>query len=75
MEQACGLAVLASVLLIRACQQAMRPGTSWRSAQLQQALRVRLITHHVEHHVKTRLTKARQVASSLALDQRDVVFE
>lgn len=75
LAKACGIAVLASLLLIRACHQERLPGTSWSIAQLQHAFRVRLMTHQVEHHVKTRLTKARQVASSLALDQRDVVFE
>jgi len=69
MEQAFGIAVLAYVLLSRACPQEILPGTSWSLAQLQQALRLRLITNQVEHHVKTRLTKARNVAYSLALDQ------
>ncbi len=62
MEQAFGIAVLAYVLLSRACHQEILPGTSWSLAQLQQALRLRIITNQVEHHVKTRLTKARKVA-------------
>jgi hypothetical protein len=61
-EKSFGIAVLASLLLIRACHQEIRPGTSWSIAQLQHALRLRIITNQVEHNVKTRLTKARKVA-------------
>jgi hypothetical protein len=61
-EKSFGIAVLAYVLLIRACHQEMLPGTSWSMAQLQHALRLRIITNQVEHHVQTRLTKARNVA-------------
>jgi len=62
MEQSFGIAVLAYVLLSRACHQEILPGTSWSLAQLQHALRLRIITNQVEHNVKTRLTKARKVA-------------
>ena len=61
-EKSFGIAVLAYLLLIRACHQEIRPGTSWSIAQLQHALRLRIITNQVEHNVKTRLTKARKVA-------------
>jgi hypothetical protein len=61
-EKSFGIAVLAYVLLIRACHQEIRPGTSWSIAQLQHAFRLRIITNQVEHNVKTRLTKARKVA-------------
>ena len=61
-EKSFGIAVLAYLLLIRACHQEIRPGTSWSIAQLQHALRLRIITKQVEHNVKTRLTKARKVA-------------
>jgi hypothetical protein len=61
-EKSFGIAVLAYLLLIRACHQEILPGTSWSIAQLQHALRLRLITNQVEHNVKTRLTKARKVA-------------
>ena len=57
-----GIAVLAYLLLIRACHQEIRPGTSWSIAQLQHALRLRVITNQVEHNVKTRLTKVRKAA-------------
>src|SRR5215471_5422900 len=68
-EQSFGIAVLAYLLLIRACHQEMLPGTSWSIAQLQYAFRLRIMTNQVEHNVKTRLAKARKVASSLALDR------
>ena len=61
-EKSFGIAVLAYLLLIRACHQEILPGTSWSIAQLQHALRLRIITNQVEHNVKTRLTKVRKVA-------------
>jgi Transposase DDE domain len=61
-EHSFGIAVLAYLLLIRACHQEIRPGTSWSIAHLQHALRLRIITNQVEHNVKTRLTKVRKVA-------------
>ena len=61
-EKSFGIAVLAYLLLIRACHQEILPGTSWSIAQLQHAFRLRLITNQVEHNVKTRLPKARKVA-------------
>jgi hypothetical protein len=61
-EKSFGIAVLAYLLLLRACHQEILPGTSWSIAQLQHALRIRIITNQVEHNVKTRLTKARKVA-------------
>jgi Transposase DDE domain len=67
-ENSFGIAVLAYLLLMRACHQEILPGTSWSIAQLQHALRLRIITNQVEHNVKTRLTKARKAAYYLALD-------
>jgi len=61
-EKSFGRAVLAYLLLIRACHQEILPGTSWSIAQLQHAFRLRIITNQVEHNVKTRLTKARKLA-------------
>jgi hypothetical protein len=61
-EKSFGIAVLAYLLLIRACHQEIRPGLSWSIAQLQHAFRLRIITNQVEHDVKTRLTKIRKVA-------------
>jgi hypothetical protein len=56
-EHSFGIAVLAYLLLIRACHQEILPGTSWSIAQLQHALRLRMITKQVEHHVKVQLKK------------------
>jgi hypothetical protein len=61
-EKSFGIAVLAYLLLIRACHQEILPGTSWSIAQLQHAFRLRIITNQVEHNVKTRLAKARKAA-------------
>jgi hypothetical protein len=61
-EKSFGIAVLAYLLLIRACHQEMLPGTSWSIAQLQHAFRLRIMMIQVEHNVKTRLAKARKVA-------------
>ena len=61
-EKSFGIAVLAYLLLIRACHQEMLPGTSWSIAQLQHAFRLRIMMNQVEHNVKTRLAKARKVA-------------
>lgn len=61
-ENSFGIAVLAYVLLIRACHQEILPGTSWSIAHLQHAFRLRIITTQVEHDVKTRLAKAHTAA-------------
>jgi Transposase DDE domain len=61
-EKSFGIAVLAYLLLIRVCHQEILPGTSWSIAQLQHALRLRIITNQVEHNVKVRLTKVRKAA-------------
>jgi hypothetical protein len=65
-EKSFGVAILAYLLLIRACHQEILPGTSWSMAQLQHAFRLRIITNQAEHSVKRRLTKFRNVASCLA---------
>ena len=61
-EHSFGIAVMAYLLLIRVCHQDILPGKPWSVAQLQHALRLRVITNQVEHNVKTRLTNARKVA-------------
>jgi hypothetical protein len=61
-ERSFGIAFLAYLLLIRACQKEILPGTSWSIAPLQHALRLRIITNQVEHSVKARLTKVRKLA-------------
>src|SRR5712691_3457896 len=61
-EKSFGIAVLAYLLLIRACHQEILPGQAWSLAQLQHAFRLRMLTKQVEHNVQTRLAKARKVA-------------
>jgi hypothetical protein len=61
-ENSFGIAVLAYLLLIRACHQEILPGKAWSVAQLQHALRLHVITTQVEHNVKMRLGKSRKVA-------------
>jgi hypothetical protein len=61
-EKSLGIAVVAYLLLIRACHQEIVPGKSWSIAQLQHAFRLRMITKQVEHNVKTQMAKARKVA-------------
>ena len=61
-EKSFGIAVLAYLLLLRACHQEIVPGTSWSIAQLQHTFRLHVMTNQVEHNLKARLTKARKVA-------------
>ena len=61
-EKSFGIAVLAYLLLLRACHQEIVPGKSWSIAQLQHTFRLRVMTNQVEHNLKARLTKARKVA-------------
>jgi DDE family transposase len=61
-EKSFGIAVLAYLLLLRACHQEIVPGKSWSIAQLQYTFRLRVMTNQVEHNLKARLTKARKVA-------------
>jgi len=65
-EHSFGLALMASLFLLRLCHHELLPSRSWSVSQLQHALRLRLITNQVAHHVKTRLTKSRKAASLLA---------
>jgi hypothetical protein len=51
-EKAVGLAVLASVLVLRVCHHAMVPGKPWSIFQLQPARRLRVMTNQVAHTVK-----------------------
>jgi len=61
-EKSFGIAVLAYLLLLRACHQEIVSGKSWSIAQLQHTFRLRVMTNQVEHNLKARLTKARKVA-------------
>ena len=61
-EKSFGIAILAYLLLVRACHQEILPGTAWSIAQLQHALRLRVIINQGEHNVKMRLAKVRKAA-------------
>ena len=61
-EKSFGIAMMAYLLLIRACHQEIVPGKAWSISQLQHAFRLRVITNQVAHNVKTRLTRTRKAA-------------
>src|SRR5215468_6767319 len=54
-EKSFGIAVLAYLLLLRACHQEIVPGKAWSIAQLQHTFRLRVMTKQVEHNLKARL--------------------
>ena len=51
-EKSLGSAVLAYLLVLRVCHHEIVPGKPWSIFQLQQVLRVRVMTNQVEHKVK-----------------------
>ena len=61
-EKSVGIAGLASLFVRRVCHHAMVPGQPWHIFPWQQALRLRAMTHHVEHKVKRKMAKTRQAA-------------
>ena len=61
-EQSVGIAVLASLFVLRVCHHEIIPGKPWSIFQLQHALRLRVMTNQVEHTVKVRMAKTRKAA-------------
>jgi hypothetical protein len=61
-ETSVGMAVLASLFVLRACHHEMVPGKPWSIVQLQHALRLRVMTHQVEQKVKVKMAKAHKAA-------------
>jgi len=61
-EKSVGIAVLASLLVLRVCHHEIVPGKPWSIFQLQHALRLRVMTNHVEHTVKVKMAKTRKAA-------------
>ena len=61
-EKSMGIAVLAYLLVLHVCHHEMVPGKPWSIFQLQQALRLRVMTNQVEHKVKVKMAKARKAA-------------
>ena len=61
-EKSLGMAVLASLFLLRACHHEIVPGKPWSIFQLQHALRVRVMTNQIVHNVKAKMVKTRNAA-------------
>jgi hypothetical protein len=61
-EKSMGIAVLAYLLVLRVCHHEIVPGKPWSIFQLQQALRLRVMTNQVEHKVKVKMAKAPKAA-------------
>ena len=61
-EKSVGIAVLASLLVMRVCHHEMVPGKPWSIFQLQHALRLRVMANQVEHTVKVKMAKTRKAA-------------
>jgi hypothetical protein len=61
-EKSVGIAVLASLFVLRACHHEIVPGKPWSIFQLQHALRLRVMTKQVEHTVKVKMAKTHKAA-------------
>ena len=61
-EKSIGIALLAYLFLLRACGDEIRPGTSWSIFQLQDQLRLKVITNQVEHNMELKIKKLRKTA-------------
>jgi hypothetical protein len=61
-EKSVGIAVLASLFVLRVCHHEIVPGKPWSIFQLQHALRLRVMTNQVEHKVKVTMAKTRKAA-------------
>jgi hypothetical protein len=61
-EQSVGIAVLASLFVLRVCHHKIGPGKPWSIFQLQHTLRLRAMTNQVEHQVKVTMGKTRKAA-------------
>jgi hypothetical protein len=61
-EKSLGIAVLAYLFVLRVCHHKIVPGKPWSIFQLQQVLRLRVMTNQVEHTVKVKMAKAPKAA-------------
>ena len=61
-EKSVGIAVLSYLFVLRVCHHEIVPGKPWSIFQLQHALRLRVMTHQVEHKVKVKMGKTRKAA-------------
>jgi hypothetical protein len=74
-ENSMGIAVLAYLFVLRACHHEIVPGKPWSIFQLQQTLRLRVMTNEVEHQVKVKMGKTRKAASNFVLRLHSVNSE
>ena len=51
-EKSVGIAVLASLVVLRVCHHEIVPSKPWRLFQLQHTLRLRVMTNQIEHRVQ-----------------------
>jgi hypothetical protein len=61
-EKSVGIAVLASLFVLRVCHHEIVPGKAWSIFQLQHALRLRVMTNQGEHQVKVKMGKSYKAA-------------
>ena len=61
-EKSVGIAVLASLFVLRVCHHEIVPGKPWSIFQLQHALRLQVMTNQVEHKGKVKMGKTRKAA-------------
>ena len=61
-EKSVGIAVLASLFVLRVCHHEIVPGKPWSLFQLQHTLRVRVMMNQVEHKMKVKMAKAYKAA-------------
>ena len=61
-EKSLGIAVLASLFVLRVCHHEIVPGKPWSIFQLQHTLRLRVMMNQVEHRVKVKMGKTYKAA-------------
>jgi hypothetical protein len=61
-EKSVGIAVLASLFVIRTCHHEIGPGKPWSIFQLQHAWWLRVMTNQVEHDIKVRMAKTHKAS-------------
>jgi hypothetical protein len=61
-KKSVGIAVLASLFVMRVWHHDMVPGKPWSIFQLQHALRLRVMTNQGEYKVKVKMAKTRKAS-------------
>jgi hypothetical protein len=62
-EHSFGIAILAYLLLLRACHTDIQAGQAWSLFQLQQTFRIRVMTHQIQHSMELKMKKLRKALS------------